>query len=82
MSVVFLALIPLVIIGGLVFVAIAWWRRHDEKGEEGGLDLIPYLLLALAVGVAGFSLARLARASIGSDRLIGTPSTEIAAALA
>jgi Domain of unknown function (DUF5671) len=82
MSVVFLALVPLVIIGGLVFVAIAWWRRHDEKGEEGGLDLIPYLLLALAVGVAGFSLARLARASIGSDRLIGTPSTEIAAALA
>ncbi|MFZ0625627.1 MAG: DUF5671 domain-containing protein [Acidimicrobiia bacterium] len=82
MSVVFLALVPLLIIGGLVIVGIAWWRRHDEKGDESGLDLIPYLLLALAVGVAGFSLARLARASVGSDRLIGTPSTEIAAALA
>lgn len=76
-SVVFLA-----VVGGLIALGIKTWRSRGEQEEHGGLDLIPYLLLALAVGVAGFSFARLARASLTPDRFAGRPTGEIASALA
>jgi hypothetical protein len=76
-SVVFLA-----VVGGLIALGIKTWRDRGEQDEHGGLDLIPYLLLALAVGVAGFSFARLARASLTPDRFAGRPTGEIASALA
>jgi hypothetical protein len=72
----------LVVVGGLIALGVKAWRRRGEPEHEGGLDLIPYLLLALAVGVAGFSLARLARASLTPDRLAGRPIGEVAGALA
>jgi hypothetical protein len=57
-------------------------RNRDEQEESGGLDLIPYFLLALAVGVAGFSFAGLARASLTPGRFAGQPTGQIASALA
>jgi len=80
-----IAVIPvilfLVVVGGLIALGIRLWRGRSEHKVEGGLDLIPYLLLALAVGVAGFSLAQLARASL-TQGIAGRPTSEIAAALA
>jgi len=72
----------LVVVGGLIAIGVKAWRSRGEQEDHGGLDLIPYLLLALAMGVAGFSLARLARASLSPDRFAGRPTGEIAAALA
>jgi Domain of unknown function (DUF5671) len=72
----------LVIVGGLIAVGVRAVRGRDRQDEDGGIDLIPYLLLVLAVGTAGFSLAALARASLTPDRLIGRPTGEIAGALA
>lgn len=69
------------VVVGLVVLAVKLWKGRDAQDEDG-LDLIPYLLLALAVGVAGFSLASLANASLAPDRLSGRPSSEIAFALA
>ncbi len=82
MSGVFAILVFVVVIGGLILLGVSLWRRHENRDAGEGLDLIPYLILALAVGVTGFSLARLARASMDSYRLVGRPSTEIAVALA
>jgi hypothetical protein len=72
----------LAVVGGLIALGVKAWRSRGEPDQEGGLDLIPYLILALAVGVAGFSLARLARASLTPDRLAGRPIGELAGALA
>jgi hypothetical protein len=72
----------LVVVGGLIALGVRAWRKRGEPEHEGGLDLIPYLLLALAVGVAGFSLAGLARASLTPDRIAGRPIGELAGALA
>jgi Domain of unknown function (DUF5671) len=75
-------LVLLVVVGGVIAVVVRAVRGRDSQEEEGGLDLIPYLILALAVGTAGFSLAALARASLTPDRLIGRPTGELAGALA
>lgn len=72
----------LAVVGGLIALGVKAWRSRGDPEQEGGLDLIPYLILALAVGVAGFSLARLARASLTPDRLAGRPIGELAGALA
>lgn len=75
-------LVFLIIVGSLIALGVRAVRGRGKQDEDGGLDLIPYLLLALAVGTAGFSLAALARASLTPDRLIGRPTGEIAGALA
>ncbi|HSK06259.1 MAG TPA: DUF5671 domain-containing protein, partial [Acidimicrobiia bacterium] len=72
----------LAVVGGLIVLGVKVWRSRGEPDQEGGLDLIPYLILALAVVVAGFSLARLTRASLTPDRLAGRPIGELAGALA
>jgi hypothetical protein len=75
-------LLFLVVVGGVIAVVVRVVRGRDRQEDESGLDLIPYLILALAVGTAGFSLAALARASLTPDRLIGRPTGELAGALA
>ena len=75
-------LVFLVVVGGVIALVVRAVRGRDKQDEEGGVDLIPYLILALAVAAAGFSLAALARASLAPDRLIGRPTGELAGALA
>ena len=77
-------LLFVIVLGGLAAIGVKAWRGRAGHEEAAGneIDLIPYLLLALAVGVAGFSLARLARVSLTPDRFAGRPASEIAAALA
>jgi Domain of unknown function (DUF5671) len=81
-TVVLAGLVFLLVVGGVVALVVRAVRGRDRQDEDGGLDLIPYLLLALFVGAAGFSLAALARASLTPDRLIGRPTGELAGALA
>lgn len=77
------AVILLAVIVGLIVAAARIWRRRAQGGEvDGGVDIIPYLLLALAVGTAGFTLAALARSSLTGNQLAGRPTGEIAGALA
>ncbi|MGH8873600.1 MAG: DUF5671 domain-containing protein [Acidimicrobiia bacterium] len=82
MTVVLAGLLLLVVVGGLIALGARAWSGREQQDGGGGLDLIPYLLLAIAVGTAGFSLAGLARASLTPDRLAGRPTGEIAGALA
>ncbi len=81
-AVVLAAVIVIGVVAGLVVLAVRLWRGRVAEDDDHGLDLIPYILLALAVGIAGFSLAELANASLAPDRLSGRPTSEIAFALA
>ena len=74
--------IPLAILAGIGFLIWKLWKRRPDQPDHEGIDLLPYLILAIAVGVAAFSLARLARAGLAGDRLAGENTNEIAAALA
>jgi hypothetical protein len=75
-------ILALLILGGIVAGAIAIVRKvmagREESSIDGG-DIIAYLLMALAVGVAAFALADLAQAAFpgdrfafGTDRLVAT----------
>lgn len=72
----------LVVIAGVGLLISRLWNRHPDQPEQEGVDILPYLILAISVGVATFSLARLARAGLAGDRLAGENTNEIAAALA
>lgn len=75
-------ILTLLILGGIVVGAIAIVRKvmaGREESTSDGADIIAYLLMALAVGVAVFSLADLAQAAFpgerfafGADRLVAT----------
>ncbi|HLF44160.1 MAG TPA: DUF5671 domain-containing protein [Acidimicrobiia bacterium] len=81
-STVFALVVLLVILGGIGLLITRLWKRHPDQPDQEGVDILPYLILAIAVGVATFSLARLARAGLAGDRLAGENTNEIAAALA
>jgi hypothetical protein len=74
-------LFVLIVVAVIVVAGRAWRSRLDGEADDG-VDIIPYLLLALAVGTAGFTLASLARASLTTGQLTGRPTAEIAGALA
>jgi hypothetical protein len=75
-------LVFLLVIGGLIALGVRAARRREKGDETPGADIIAYLLLALAVGAAGFSLAALARAALTPGQLAGRPTGAIAGALA
>lgn len=80
-----MAVVPLLVLGlivaGLVYVVRKFMDRNDDAGSDGS-DVIPYLLLALAVGTAGFSLAALARTAFPADSFVFDKSSQVATALA
>ena len=82
MSASLIGIVALALVAGVIVVVVAGLRRKDKVEKTGGADLIPYLLLVVAVATAGFTLAALARASLAPDRLAGRPTSEIAGALA
>ena len=57
-------------------------RQPEAGGRGDGADIIAYLVLALAMGVAGFALANLASIAFPGDRFVFDPGEEVATALA
>lgn len=80
------ALIPLLVVlavlAGVVILITRLFSRREAQGKQDGSDVLAYLILALAVAVAGFALARLAREALSGNRLAGDPDLQIAGALA
>jgi hypothetical protein len=81
-SIALVGVLFLLVIVGLVVIGVRAWSKRAQADDQNGVDIIPYLLLALAVGTAGFTLAALARASLTADQLAGRPTGEIAGSLA
>ena len=76
---------PVVLLVVVVLVIVAVQRRtHPGQAPPpaGGGDVLAYLLMAIAVGVAAVSLARLARAAFPGGVFIFDPEREVAGALA
>ena len=77
--------VGLLILGGLVIGGIVIVRRLLGKGQDrpGGTgDILAYLLMALAVGVAGFALASLAAAAFPADEFVVDVRGRVANSLA
>lgn len=73
----------LVLLLGVILTIVFAVSRSMRKGEaDSGADIIPYLVLALAMGVSGFALASLARTAFPGDRFIFDPAQEVSAAVA
>lgn len=78
-------LLPVVLLGLVVIGGVAVARRLMGKGDkpgDAGSDVIPYLLLALAVAVAGFAFASLAATAFPSEDFVIDVSGRVANALA
>jgi len=69
------------IVAGLVLAIRKFMDRNGQASSDGS-DVIPYLLLALAMGTAGFSLAALGRAAFPGDVFVFDISGQVATALA
>lgn len=79
------ALVPLVILGAIIAGVVSLIRRGQggrEAAPSTGGDIIAYLLLALAYGVAAFSLAELGQAAFPGGRGVVGSTGQVAAALA
>lgn len=78
-------LIGLLVLGGIVIGLIVVVRRVLEKrgtaSSDGG-DVLAYLLMALAVGVAAFALAELGQAAFPGDALVLDTDQLVATSLA
>ncbi len=78
-----LALVIVVaVIAAVAFLIARSWSRRPGEQEQESAEILPYLILGLAVGVAGFSFARLARVALTWNQLAGGPQSEMAVALA
>jgi len=78
------AAIPvLLVLTLIVLVVVIAVQRSMGKGEDkgDGADIISYLLLALAMGVAGFALAALASTAFPGESLVFDPADSLATSL-
>ncbi len=78
------ALLGLLLLLGIVIAIVALVRRlisNQADEASDGHDIVAYLVLALAMGVAGFAMARLATSAFPSDALVIDPSRDLAASL-
>lgn len=76
--------IPLLLVVVILVAVVAAIRRLTSKGDDtaGGADIVAYLILALAMGVAGFAIAELATTAFPGDRFVFDPAENVATALA
>lgn len=75
-------LVLVLLLAVIIAIVFAVSRSMRKGSEERGAEIVPYLVLALAMGVSGFALASLARTAFPGDRFIFDPSEEVATALA
>ena len=71
----------LIVVGVIVGVIRALARRKDDRADSDG-GLIPYGLLAIAVGITVFALAQLGRAAFPGANIITDQGQRVASALA
>ena len=71
----------LIVVGVILGVIRALTRRKDDPAG-GGADLIPYGLLAIAVGITVFALAQLGRAAFPGENIFEIQGQRVASALA
>lgn len=74
----------LIALVGVIAVAVAMAARRSPKTDEekgDGADVVPYLVLALAMGVTGFALAELAATAFPGDRFVFDPAESLATSL-
>lgn len=74
-------LLVVAVIGLVIVIAV---RNSGQPGEDkgDGSDIIAYLVLAIAMGVAGFALADLASTAFPGDRFVFDPAESVATSLA
>ncbi|HSM44234.1 MAG TPA: DUF5671 domain-containing protein, partial [Acidimicrobiia bacterium] len=64
-----------------VMIVIQRSMGGKDDPSTGGTDVVAYLMLALAMGVAGFALAELASTAFPGDRFVFDPAEELATSL-
>jgi hypothetical protein len=74
----------LLVLLAAVLVIVTVIQRSMRKGAEtsDGADVVPYLVLALAMGVTGFALAELMDTAFPGDRFVFDPAESVATSLA
>ncbi len=79
-----LAIPLLLVIALIVLVVVIAIQRALRKGDDGGsgADIVSYLILALAMGVAGFAIAELATTAFPGERFVFDPAQDLATSLA
>lgn len=79
-----LAIPALLLVAGIVLAVVIAIQRSMSKGEDkgSGADIVSYLILALAMGVAGFAIAELANTAFPGDRFVFDPADNLATSLA
>lgn len=78
-----MSIVALVVLAGVIVGVVALVQRGGSKTSEpgGGADIVAYLVLAVAMGTAGFALAELASTAFPGDRFVFDPASELATAL-
>ncbi len=76
-----LAGLLLLAVGLTVVIIVQRSLGSKSDPSDSGADVVAYLLLALSVGVAGFSLARLASTAFPGERFVFDPAEDLANAL-
>ena len=76
-----LGLVLLLIVVGVIVGVVRVLARRKGRGDSDG-GLIPYALLAVAVGITIFALAQLGRAAFPGVNIISSQGTRVASALA
>jgi len=74
-------LLLILVIAGVVIAVVASRARKRPSGDRPGGDIIAYLILALAMGVAGFALAELVATAFPGDSLVFDPAANLATSL-
>lgn len=75
--------ISLLLVAGVIAVVVVGATQRSSKGraDSGGSEIVPYMVLALAVGVAGFALADLAATAFPGERFVFDPAEDLATSL-
>ncbi len=77
-----LVLILLLAVVLVVVVVIQRATDRTDRNDSGGEDIIAYLVLALAMGVAGFALRQLASTAFPGNTFVFDPAEQVATSLA
>jgi hypothetical protein len=73
----------LLLLAVVLVVVVIIQRTMSDQDEEGasGADIVAYLVLALAMGVAGFALTELASTAFPGDTFVFDPAEQVATSL-